>query len=307
MHNYLNSIGYPMYILQPYSGLLVTKTNDGRQSINYYRFDTTSDNHDIILNLDILQEIDIKNGHTLMLLAMPLGRCIQNLILRNEFTINMGFYSNIANYLQHFIDNYHVYLTDIKLDNMVLHDNQIKFIDMDFVCKVRDNINALNVPNMAKEYYNTLPDIENTRERYPNKWHFHAPEFKYIYINPTPTKTLAWNIGWMLYVDLFIVYKECNQYRENSKIFRLMYDLYFAKNINILCNIKMAIDCADDVDMLRLITKKQILLKKIIPVPDPDSWLWQHSTFDPITYHGWNPENRMSLNDISEFCIDNTD
>ena len=298
MHDYLYEMGYPEYVLKPYSILLVFNM-EGEKYINSYTYDKSG--YDEILEPNLYESIHMENEYILLLVAMPLGKNgkdIRKLYELNVYSIDMAFYNNIAYYLQHFISNYYIYLLDIKLDNMVLYSNEIKFIDIDFVCKVRDNIDDLNVSDAAKEYYKTISDCVGIKLRYTNaEWDYHAPEIKRDDWNVNPSTTLSWNIGWMIFNDLWVVYRKCD-YKSVSydRIVSFRNNLSFIKNIALLITTQFAETCAESAQELELIKAKQSMLTTIIPLPPEGHFLWKHNCG---MYSEWNPNKRISLLSLS--------
>ena len=300
IHNYLYHMkgGHPEYILKPYSGLIIYK-RDGIETLKVYKWDEHY--FDDSYKFNLLGKYYIKDNYNIMLFAMPLGdgnKDIEELYSENRININSNFYKNVAQYLLDFINEYHLYLLDIKLKNMVTIDGKIKFIDLDFNCKVKDSIDDMDVNNFAKHYYNRLRDCNHIKSLVPrDKWNYIAPEVRIPEWKINQDITLTWNIGWMLYNDLEVIYSKCEKIiQKNGKLEPLKGDTQYMLNVLLLLDPAMISLCdpsiSDGLSGLRddgVIRTKQLLLSCIVPLPGKDDPAWVSGEI----YRNWNPNNEI--------------
>ena len=295
MHNYLFSMpnGYPEYILKPYSGLLIQKVKDKEQVIMQYKFD---EHYGESYPLDRFEQYSIEDDYFMMLFAMPLGDGeddIKGLYSLGQYNIDMTFYNNVARYLVDFMNEYNVYLLDIKLQNMVSIGGQLKFIDLDLICKVKDNINDKDIKRSAKGYYNSLPDCNALKCATDcGRWSYLAPEMRKKEWNINPDTTLTWNIGYMVYTDLQVIYRGCeNIMTKKGRLHSLSSDKNYMRNIRKLLDTEIPTLYSYNEMEQQLIQQKQALLALIVPLPDSDDETWETGEI----YRNWDPNMRQPL------------
>ena len=294
------SAEYPEYILKPYSGLLIQK-RDGKETLKVYKWDEYY--FDDSYKFDLLGKYDIKDNHNIMLISMPLGdngKDIRELYSENSINIDMIFYKNVAQYLLDFINEYNLYLLDIKLKNMVTINGKIKFIDLDFVCKVKDNINDKNVNNLAKYNYNTIPDCNALKERIGDHMYtYMAPEIRKQEWNINPETTLTWNIGYMIYTDLIVIYKRYQHIHKRGKLHKTTSNRQFMIQTLVLIDPELATLCSHNEKERDLFRAKQLLLERIIPLPGSSDETWMTGEI----YKNWNPNIRVPLSMLVQALV----
>ena len=299
VHKYLldHVYGYPEYVLKPYVSLKFIRARH-YFNLNIYRYDdivNTSSNVVSILKKRFLDVVKYNRG--VLMIAMPKAKGdMRQLFRRNQVRLSLDFYKNIASNLLDFGYKYGIVLLDIKLDNIVMYNNETKFIDLDWIC----------MPDSKRFEYaniiliNQIFSCQNMHDKYDlTEFNFHAPELKIYGWNIEVETILSWNIGNILYEDLRHIYIK---YYNNS------YDMCADKNpakcmaINIMRLVDpewvTSIEGIDRYDILL----KQILLSAIIPSP-------KNATHGYVNKNGglysfWNPIYRLTLSRLIDIITE---